>query len=151
MKSIYPENDYRSYLMHSAKGQTWANHKYIAIKNGRYIYPDNGRTFGEKFQDALSADLKSTAKKLGVKTSDSKDERSTSEKFEDALAADLKNTFKKQIKVRTDNAPFGSLKFGKSKSSKIAKILKYKGKLGGRTTTRKSVNVTQFGSSSRKF
>lgn len=24
---------------HSAKGSTWKNHKYIAIKNGRYIYP----------------------------------------------------------------------------------------------------------------
>ena len=24
---------------HSAKGTTWKNHKYIAIKNGRYIYP----------------------------------------------------------------------------------------------------------------
>lgn len=23
---------------HSAKGTTWKNHKYIAIKNGRYIY-----------------------------------------------------------------------------------------------------------------
>lgn len=26
-------------LVHSAKGTTWKNHKYIAIKNGRYIYP----------------------------------------------------------------------------------------------------------------
>lgn len=24
----------------SAKGTTWSNHKYIAIKNGRYIYPE---------------------------------------------------------------------------------------------------------------
>jgi hypothetical protein len=36
---IYPENDYRNYLEHSAKGKTWSNHKYVAIKNGRYIYP----------------------------------------------------------------------------------------------------------------
>lgn len=28
-----------TYLTHSAKGQTWGHHKYIAIKNGRYIYP----------------------------------------------------------------------------------------------------------------
>lgn len=28
-------------LAHSAKGQTWKNHKYIAIKNGRYIYPED--------------------------------------------------------------------------------------------------------------
>lgn len=27
-------------LSHSAKGTTWSNHKYVAIKNGRYIYPD---------------------------------------------------------------------------------------------------------------
>lgn len=26
------------WLIHSAKGTTWAKHKYIAIKNGRYIY-----------------------------------------------------------------------------------------------------------------
>ena len=27
-------------LKHSAKGTTWSDHKYIAIKNGRYIYPE---------------------------------------------------------------------------------------------------------------
>ena len=27
-------------IMHSAKGSSWKKHKYIAIKNGRYIYPD---------------------------------------------------------------------------------------------------------------
>lgn len=32
---------YRSYLKHSAKGQSWGKHKYIAIKNGRYIYPED--------------------------------------------------------------------------------------------------------------
>lgn len=26
-------------IYHSAKGSTWKKHKYIAIKNGRYIYP----------------------------------------------------------------------------------------------------------------
>lgn len=36
----YPENDYRRYLRHSAKGTTWGNHKYISIVNGRYIYPE---------------------------------------------------------------------------------------------------------------
>lgn len=34
----YPENDYRSYLMHSAKGKEWEDHKYIAKINGRYFY-----------------------------------------------------------------------------------------------------------------
>ena len=38
---IYPTNDYRDYLEHSARGQTWKNHKYIAIRNGRYIYPND--------------------------------------------------------------------------------------------------------------
>lgn len=37
----YPQNDYRYYLQHSAKGTTWGKHKYIAIKNGRYIYPED--------------------------------------------------------------------------------------------------------------
>lgn len=32
---------YKKHLEHSAKGQTWGKHKYIAIKNGRYIYPED--------------------------------------------------------------------------------------------------------------
>lgn len=36
---MFPENDYRDYLEHSARGQRWRNHKYIDIVNGRYIYP----------------------------------------------------------------------------------------------------------------
>lgn len=39
--SSFPENDYRSYLAHSAKGTTWGNHRYIRIENGRYIYPED--------------------------------------------------------------------------------------------------------------
>lgn len=30
---------YRNSLMHSPKGTTWKNHKYIKKENGRYIYP----------------------------------------------------------------------------------------------------------------
>lgn len=30
------------YLKHSAKGQTWRNHKYTRIENGRYIYDKGG-------------------------------------------------------------------------------------------------------------
>lgn len=30
-------------LYHSAKGTTWKKHKYIAIKNGRYIYPSTNK------------------------------------------------------------------------------------------------------------
>ena len=29
------------YLEHSAKGRAWDKHKYIAINNGRYIYPED--------------------------------------------------------------------------------------------------------------
>lgn len=29
------------FLAHSAKGTTWDDHKYIAIRNGRYIYPSD--------------------------------------------------------------------------------------------------------------
>ena len=39
---MYPENDFRNYLEHSAKGTHWKKgHKYIAIKNGKYIYPED--------------------------------------------------------------------------------------------------------------
>lgn len=45
--SYYPDNDYRLYLMHSAKGSHWkGGHKYIAKKRGKngkwiYIYPED--------------------------------------------------------------------------------------------------------------
>ena len=41
---------YRSYLKHSAKGQSWGKHKYIAIKNGRYIYPEDLKKGGTSSQ-----------------------------------------------------------------------------------------------------
>lgn len=37
----FPENDYRTYLQHSAKGSHWKNHKYVRVENGRYIYPED--------------------------------------------------------------------------------------------------------------
>ncbi len=33
----------RWYIEHSAKGTTWKKHKYIAIKDGRYIYPKKAK------------------------------------------------------------------------------------------------------------
>lgn len=38
---MYPQNDWRSYLMHSAKGTRWKEHKYIRIEGDRYIYPED--------------------------------------------------------------------------------------------------------------
>ena len=32
---------WRRQFYHSAKGSVWSNHKYIAIQNGRYIYPED--------------------------------------------------------------------------------------------------------------
>lgn len=46
MNNLHPENDWRDYLEHSARGQKWARHKYIAIENGRYIYPKEEYTKG---------------------------------------------------------------------------------------------------------
>lgn len=46
MQNLYPDNDYRYYLRHSAKGTTWGDHKYIAIENGRYIYPEDVKRSG---------------------------------------------------------------------------------------------------------
>ena len=41
---MYPANDYRSYLEHSAKGQKWKKHKYLYItSSGRYVYPSDER------------------------------------------------------------------------------------------------------------
>ena len=41
--NVWPENDYRYFLEH-ASGRKWKKHKYIAIKNGRYIYPSDKST-----------------------------------------------------------------------------------------------------------
>lgn len=41
VSEMYPQNDWRSYIAHSAKGQKWKTHKYVAIRNDRYIYPEN--------------------------------------------------------------------------------------------------------------
>lgn len=42
---VYPENDYRYYLKHYAKGSQAKDHKYLYIdENGRYIYPEDKTT-----------------------------------------------------------------------------------------------------------
>ena len=39
---MYPKNDYRDYIEHSMKGQTWKKHKYLYKDQwGRYIYPED--------------------------------------------------------------------------------------------------------------
>lgn len=39
---MYPVNDYRDYLEHSAKGQEWGKHKYLyKTATGRYVYPED--------------------------------------------------------------------------------------------------------------
>lgn len=50
-KGLWGDNDsFNSIsISHSAKGEIWKHHKYIAIKNGRYIYPED-----LKKQDATS-------------------------------------------------------------------------------------------------
>ena len=41
----WPENDYRYYLKHYAKGSQAKDHKYLYIdENGRYIYPEDKTT-----------------------------------------------------------------------------------------------------------
>ena len=41
-------NTYRMILAHSAKGSTWKKHKYIAIKDGRYIYDEKDKEHADK-------------------------------------------------------------------------------------------------------
>ncbi len=41
MMNTYPENDYRNYLMHYAKGKEAKNHKYVSkhkSKSGNWVY-----------------------------------------------------------------------------------------------------------------
>lgn len=129
MTREYPENDYRLYLMHSAKGQSWPTHKYIAKINGRYIYPEKSST-------------------VKAVTSDASTFR---ERFEAALATDLKNSAKKQWEARTSNSIPDHIaqKKGIKKRSKIARYLSRK-KFGGKTTVRRGRGGIYSGSS-RKF
>ena len=47
----YPDNDYRNYIAHSAKGQKWSNHKYLYIDaNGNYVYPEDQKPGASKFR-----------------------------------------------------------------------------------------------------
>ena len=120
----YPENDYRNYLEHSSKGQRWKKHKYLAIINGRYIYPDT------------SSDVEETV----------------GDRFNKALAQDLKNSYYKQLEARTNNKSTGvSIKYGNANMSKIAQRIKGF-KSGGRTTGRHSKRSgSYYGGSGRKF
>lgn len=44
---MFGNNDWRDYLMHSVKGSTWKDHKYVRIENGRYIYPEDSHNSGK--------------------------------------------------------------------------------------------------------
>lgn len=58
-------------IKHSAKGSIWKEHKYIAIKNGRYIYPEERQI--EKLQnerDNLQLDYSDEKRQNTFKTID---------------------------------------------------------------------------------
>lgn len=64
----YPNNDYRDYIEHSAKGQKWKNHKYLyKTANGRYVYPedvsDAKSRFNSNTKDGLTERFYSKANK----------------------------------------------------------------------------------------
>ena len=42
-------------LSHYAKGQRARRHKYVSIKNGRYIYPTRSNTGGNSYNDRLQS------------------------------------------------------------------------------------------------
>lgn len=53
-------------LFHSAKGTSWKDHKYIAKKNGKYIYPGGGKK--EKTPEEVVKDIKEYQNKDLFKT-----------------------------------------------------------------------------------
>lgn len=69
--NLYNEAVYKSRLMHSAKGQSWGKHKYIAIKNGRYIYPEdlqksNGLNYSKQMEAQKRAEESRRSKKTAA-------------------------------------------------------------------------------------
>lgn len=66
MKAIY-----KKHLEHSAKGQSWGKHKYVAIKNGRYIYPEdlqksNGLNYSKQMEAQKRAEESKRVKKTAA-------------------------------------------------------------------------------------
>lgn len=66
-----------NYLIHSAKGTSWKNHKYVKIVNGKYYYSDDLK--GEKSSGDIATSQSSAqsyldslkVKKLGIKAKSS--------------------------------------------------------------------------------
>lgn len=110
---------------HGVKGVRWKKHKYMAIVNGRYIYPPEGVAKGTR-QETIS----------------SKDNL--------ALHKDVESTVKEQLKQLFSSD--GSMKSAKkpSKRSIFAKYLSKK-KYGGITSVKKSKSGGVYSGSKRSF
>lgn len=77
------------YLLHSAKGSTWDEHKYIKRLNGTYYYPDSYKGGRHLPEDSTSADEKKTTSENSSSETDALDIDELREEDISTLAAEV--------------------------------------------------------------
>lgn len=73
----------RTYLIHSAKGSTWEDHKYVKKVNGVYFYPpgyDKGRTIDSEKAKELMRNARDKVLKKGSETTSEKEKEKKGKK-----------------------------------------------------------------------
>lgn len=90
------------FLMHYARGQRARNHKYIEIKDGRYIYPNTKTSHGGRSGSSdWSSEIYSAQSKNKKKTDDSKKKRTAAQQ---AQIDRINASGKKRTKYETTKA-----------------------------------------------
>lgn len=132
---MYPENDYRNYLEHSAKGTHWKKgHKYIAIKNGKHIYPEdlksgqNGAYGGQsrKFGSSTNV-IRGLYSKDDIQPEHLKSKPGMTSGTDTAKGSDIKN---RPNRPRGHERKFSFEKQSNAKKWKVKKATVKKGKKG---------------------
>lgn len=90
-------NELYNSLSHSVEGSTWANHKYVAIINGRYIYPEDLQKERASKSGIVTGGTK-TVKSSGSSSNSSTDNAQTFSEKEAANPKTIKYTDKGKVK-----------------------------------------------------
>lgn len=90
-------NELYNSLSHSVEGSTWANHKYVAIINGRYIYPEDLQKERASKSGIVTGGVK-TVKSSGSSSNSSTSNAQASSETEAANPKTIKYTDKGKVK-----------------------------------------------------
>ena len=160
--NLYNEAMNKRYIEHSAKGQSWGKHKYIAIKNGRYIYPEDvakGKIGGAKTPEERSRQINdqiksahsnATSSKMDLKGTSNLEKQieATKKRKEEAAAAEKKatetttSTVSTTTSTTTEEKKSGSGKKGSGGSKKGSSSKKSSSKKTDEKTTQATQQTT---------